>query len=205
MQTVKDTYNQIADEFDNTRKHVWNCTRNFLDKMNVNQCGLEIGCGNGKNMMYNLQLNIKGIDICDKFIDLCKKKNLNVELGDMMCLTYDNDTFDYVYSVAVLHHIDTKDKRINAINEMFRVCKNNGHIFITVWSFTQPDNAKRKFTKTDEMVSWKSNNNTYFRFYHLYLENELLDEFNSSNYKFNVINYYYELGNWILHIQKNEI
>ncbi len=204
MANVKDIYNKIAKDFDNTRYKVWKCTSDFLNNLDPNSIGLEVGCGNGKNLLYRPELKIKGIDICDKFVELCKNKNLDVIQGDMIELPYDNNSFDFVFSIAALHHLNSKELRSKAIQEMFRVCKPNGIIFVLVWAFEQPIESKRKFTKTDELVSWKSqeDGNIYYRYYHLYLENELLNEFCETKNNFDVIKNFYELGNWGIQIKK---
>ena len=49
---VKNVYNQIAHQFDNTRYRPWTCVEKFLDKIPINSTIGDIGCLNGKNMMY---------------------------------------------------------------------------------------------------------------------------------------------------------
>jgi ubiquinone/menaquinone biosynthesis C-methylase UbiE len=195
---IKDIYENISNHFNNTRYKVWDCVKTFLDNVPKNSYGLEIGCGNGKNMLYRNDINMKGIDICNNFVEICKKKNLNVIQGDMLNLPYNNDEFDFIICIAVLHHLDTKDKRIGAIKEMFRVCKNKGKIFILVWDFNQDNTSRRKFKSQDELVSWfcKEDNKYYDRYYHLYIKDELIDEIKNTNYNFNIINYFNEKNNW---------
>lgn len=202
---VRNTYNNIANHFSDTRFKVWNCTKDFLNSITSNSIGLEVGCGNGKNMMFRSDIKIEGIDICDKFVDMCKKKNLNVVQGDMTNLPYKDEQFDFVFSIAVLHHLDTLEKRIQAIKEMFRVCKKDGNIFVLVWAFEQEESSKRKFKSKDEMVSWfsREDGNTYYRYYHLYSKDELEREFEFTKNKFNIIKSFYEMGNWGLIIRKN--
>lgn len=198
MESVSETYNKIANHFNNTRYRVWSCTSKFLDSIESGKEGLEVGCGNGKNLLYRSDLKLKGIDICDNFVKICREKNLNVIQGDMISLPFDDNTFDFVFSIAAVHHLNSVDLRIKAIKEMFRVCKPDGLIFVYVWAFEQPENARRKFTKQDEMVSWlsKEDGKTYYRYYHLYKKDELLKEFQDTQYDFEIINNFYELGNW---------
>ena len=208
MESIKEVYNKISNDFDHTRYRVWTCTSDFFDLIDKDKCGLEVGCGNGKNMIYGKNLNknikIKGIDICDKFVEICQKKNLDVEQSDMLKLPYLNDSFDFVYSIAVLHHLDKEELRVHALNEMFRVCKKDGIIFVLVWAFDQEPDSKRKFTKTDELVSWQSreDGHTYFRYYHLYLKDELEKEFSKTNFQYSIIKNFYEKGNWGFIIKK---
>jgi SAM-dependent methyltransferase len=204
MASVKDTYNKIANDFDITRYRVWPRVEKFLNNLDKDKCGLEIGCGNGKNMLYRNDIKMKGIDICESFVEVCKKKGLDVIQGDMVNLPI-NETFDFVFSIAVLHHLDKKENRIRAINEMFRVCKDGGLIFVLVWAFEQEADSKRKFNSTDEMVSWKCRDDgkTYYRYYHLYKKNELLEEFNKCDYDFTIVDNIYEKGNWGIIIKKS--
>ena len=59
---------------------------------------------------------------------------------------------------------------------MFRITKNNGTIFIYVWAKKQPENSRFKFDKSDTLVPFKYNDNIFYRYYHLYEENELMNE-----------------------------
>ena len=49
---VKKVYNTIASEFDTTRYRPWSCVEDFLDNIPKESVIGDIGCGNGKNMMY---------------------------------------------------------------------------------------------------------------------------------------------------------
>ena len=80
----KKTYNDIAIEFSETRAYVWQCVKDFTKFINCSNKEhesfiLEIGCGNGKNMEYlnkniDSECNVIGIDNCENFIEICKKK-----------------------------------------------------------------------------------------------------------------------------------
>jgi ubiquinone/menaquinone biosynthesis C-methylase UbiE len=50
--SIEQVYNKIAKEFDKTRVSVWSSVKNFLDALPVESTVLDIGCGNGKNMLY---------------------------------------------------------------------------------------------------------------------------------------------------------
>ena len=78
MNDIREVYNKISNDFDDTRYRVWTCTSRFMDPLEKGLNGLEVGCGNGKNILYRKDdLHIKGIDICDKLVDICKNKNLD--------------------------------------------------------------------------------------------------------------------------------
>lgn len=204
---LKNVYNKIADEFDQTRQKVWNCVKLFLDNLKVNTSCLEIGCGNGKNMLYRDDINFTGIDFSDSFIKICKKKELDVIHGDMIDLPFSDNTYDNSISVAVLHHLYKKEDRIKALKEQIRVTKKNGLIFILVWCFKQEKN-KRAFKTNDEMVPWKSKNGKiYYRYYHLYNDDELEKEINDNLTNVKIEKTFVENGNSgiILRKLKNDL
>ena len=49
---VKNVYDQIANEFSHTRYRPWSCVEKFMDDIPSNSIIGDIGCGNGKNMVY---------------------------------------------------------------------------------------------------------------------------------------------------------
>lgn len=168
-----------------------------LKKTDVNA---DIGCGNGngngKNMLYK-SLNFKGIDICDKFIEICKERNLDVIKGNILSIPFDSNIFDNVLCIAVIHHLSLKEERINAIKELFRICKNSGRIMIYNWTFDQPIESKRHFKSQDEMVPYKKiNGKVHYRYYHLYKKGEIEEEIKLTGIRFKNIESNYERGIW---------
>ena len=131
---VKDVYNKIANEFNNTRYRPWTCVENFLDNIPKNSIIGDIGCGNGKNMLYRKDCTNIGCDFSENLVKICLEKNLNVISGDILNIPFKDNTFDYTICIAVIHHLSTNEKRKNAISELLRVTKPNGKILILVWA-----------------------------------------------------------------------
>jgi ubiquinone/menaquinone biosynthesis C-methylase UbiE len=202
---VKETYEVISDSFDKTRYKVWPCVANFLNSLEVNSYGLEVGCGNGKNMLYRKDLKIQGIDICNSFVQKCISKGLHVDLGTMTNLPYEDNSFDFVYCIAVLHHLETRELRSKAVQEMIRVCKPGGKIFILVWALEQEADSKRKFETQDTYVSWKDENTKTiaYRFYHVYTKDELESEIKCSFEHIHILKSFYEKVNYGVVFEKN--
>jgi hypothetical protein len=48
---VTDVYNKIAPHFNNTRAYIWKDIKEFILDISKNGFLLEIGCGNGKNLL----------------------------------------------------------------------------------------------------------------------------------------------------------
>ena len=128
---VVNTYNTIYKEFDKTRYSVWSFVKKYLDSLPKGSKVLEIGCGNGKNMLYRKDLNFYGCDVSCKQVELCLQKKLNVKLCDICNLQYKDNEFDYVICIATFHHLATKERRIKALQEIRRVCKNT--CLLSIW------------------------------------------------------------------------
>jgi len=203
MNQTKEIYNMIADEFDLYRVKVWNCVKIFLENFNNNHLILDIGCGNGKNIIGNSHLNFKGIDFSEKLVEKCKNKNLDVICNDMTSILYNDNMFDGFISVASYHHLDNDMDRKLALNEMYRILKPGGIGMIVVWAMEQGKKTKLKFNNNDTIVEWKSNTGrTYHRYYHIYREGELKEEITRLEPGFIITHCGYDRGNWYIHLQK---
>ncbi|MDU6037865.1 MAG: class I SAM-dependent methyltransferase [Clostridium butyricum] len=58
-----------------------------------------------------------------------KNQNLNIERGDMRKLNFENESFSFVYSYNSVFHM-TKSDVLKSINEMKRVLKSEGLLFV---------------------------------------------------------------------------
>ena len=189
METVIYTYEQIAHDFSNTRTYVWDMVKRFLDQQPNDSFGLEIGCGNGKNMKYKKTLNIIGIDKCKAFLNICKEQQLNVLNSSIDCchLPFKDASFDFVISIAVFHHLDNIHFT-KALNEMKRVMKKGAHGLITIWSV---ENQPRKsFIDGDNLVPF----NDIDRYYNIFSKERLISYLEPEYTFFN------ENGNWVIHL-----
>ena len=60
---------------------------------------IDLGCGNGslmKKLINEKRVEIQGIDISESAIEICKKKGLKAERGEIdKLLSFNDDSFDY--------------------------------------------------------------------------------------------------------------
>jgi len=198
---VKDVYDKIANEFDNTRYRPWTCVESFLKGIPTKSLIGDIGCGNGKNMLYRNDLVNYGCDFSKNLVNICLKKNLNVVYGNVLDIPFETDTFDYTMCIAVIHHLSTIENRKKAIEELIRVTKPGGKILILVWALEQPEKSRRQFNKQENMVKWKGKTGITIadRYYYVFKENELESLIDD---KYHIEKSFYELGNWgvIIHV-----
>ena len=199
---VKNVYTEIANYFDNTRAYSWDWVRNFVsiyvDPKNV---VYDIGCGNGRNMMLTNEAHFIGVDNCPKFVEICKKKNLDVVIGDMCELPFDNQSADALMCVASFHHLMTYQRRKMALLEMVRVCKDKAYIMISVWSIKQPIKTRRKFdTYGDTIVKWNQNGVIYDRYYYIFRIEEITKLFDHCGLF--IVKHTYDCGNEVFILRK---
>ena len=192
---VKNVYNIIASEFDNTRYRPWTCVESFLDNIPKGSTIGDIGCGNGKNMLYRKDCLNYGCDFSEGLVNICLEKKLNVVCGDILNIPFKDNTFDYTICIAVIHHLSTEEKRKNAIKELQRVTKKGGKILVLVWALEQEKDSKRKFSKQDNFVDWKDKKKVILgkRYYYVFKQNELESLIEDKD---NIENSFYEKGNW---------
>jgi ubiquinone/menaquinone biosynthesis C-methylase UbiE len=112
---------------------------------------LDIGCGSGK-MAENLSaegFTITAIDINAESIINNKKRNSNVDyqVADItQHLPFDDNSFDAIISGFVLVNVIPFDLRQKVVNEMSRVLKNNGIIWINEGSVSEEYNNRYKIS-----------------------------------------------------------
>jgi ubiquinone/menaquinone biosynthesis C-methylase UbiE len=89
---------------------------------------LEVGCGSGMGMIRlketwkehnQTDLNIKGLDISDYAVDVCKKRGLDAIVGNAEELPFEKDEFDIIIGQHVLEHTDME----KTLNDSLRVAK----------------------------------------------------------------------------------
>jgi len=111
----------------------------FLKK---NKCKniLDLGCGAGRHMVYlgKKGFHMTGLDISNSALNLTEKwlkkekvKNYFLIKHDMTKIPFPNESFDGVISVNTIHH-NPLNKIEKTVNEIERVLKKNGLVFITV-------------------------------------------------------------------------
>ncbi|XP_008274852.1 putative tRNA methyltransferase 9B [Stegastes partitus] len=151
---VHSVYDKIAPYFNDSRYKAWPKVRQFLLDLQPGSIVADIGCGNGKYLHINEEVFKLGCDVCRPLVDFAWSQGHEVQICDGLHLPYRDGCFDAVLSIAVIHHLSTKERRIRAIKEMARTLRVGGRIMIYVWAMEQ---KRRKFEKQDIFVPWNPN------------------------------------------------
>ncbi|EME86681.1 uncharacterized protein MYCFIDRAFT_29298 [Pseudocercospora fijiensis CIRAD86] len=211
---VHEVYEQIASHFSSTRYKPWPIIERFLQNLSPGSIGLDIGCGNGKYLTVNPNIFIIGSDRSANLITIAKNHQPHsVIVSDILDLPHQPSKFDFAISIAVVHHLSTRDRRIEAVREILKTLKaKDGRALIYVWALEQ-DGSRRGWSEKDDqdvMVPWvmrvskKAKNDdsngapaedrTFHRYYHLYRKGELEDDIHGAGGE--VVESGYEKDNW---------
>ena len=118
---VHDVYEQIAEHFSSTRYKPWPIVERFLKDLPDGSVGLDIGTGNGKYLAVNRNIFIVGSDRSTNLISVaCRHQPHSVLVAEILDLPHPADYFDFVICIAVIHHLSTDDRRVQAIDHCNR-------------------------------------------------------------------------------------
>ncbi len=136
---VNRDYNAVSKNFSRARDKEWPEMVSLINKyFNENNLVLDLGCGNGRFYLSATKqgLSYTGIDNSKELIKIARERHPegDFHLGDALKLPFKDDSFDGIFSIAVLHHIPSKEMRLRFLNEAFRVLKKDCFLIITVWS-----------------------------------------------------------------------
>ena len=78
-----------------------------------------------------------GFDSCLELVTIANSRGGEVGVADCLHLPYRSSVFDSVISIAVIHHLSTVERRVQAIQELCRITRPGGSILVYVWAFEQ--------------------------------------------------------------------
>lgn len=90
------------------------------------------GLGYGAKLLNLFFDNVYGIDISDEAVNYAKVnyEGPRFKKGDVLNIPFDDSSFNAVFSIETLEHLDKKDHK-TYLNELIRVTKTEGFIFIS--------------------------------------------------------------------------
>jgi tRNA (uracil-5-)-methyltransferase TRM9 len=210
QQHVHDIYEHIASHFSSTRYKPWPIIERFLKGLPAGSIGLDVGCGNGKYLAVNSEIFIVGSDRSYNLAAIATKHQPHaVVVADILDLPHQKAVFDFAISIAVVHHLSTTERRVEALKSILATLKIEARALVYVWAVEQ-ENSRRGWSEGDEqdvMVPWvmkgkkvngdgpsKVEDKVFHRYYHLYCRGELEDDIRSAGG--HVIEAGYEKDNW---------
>lgn len=127
---------------------------------------LDVGCGQGLiiSLLAERARHAVGLDASQTSLERAGKgiqemglNNVEFVKGDAEKLPFENDIFDTVYSIGVLHHTNNTQK---GIDEVYRVLKNGGTAVIMLYRKSCPKgimvNLLRSLSKFTDRIKGKN-------------------------------------------------
>jgi SAM-dependent methyltransferase len=188
IKKTQEDYNLIAEDFSSSRYSIWPELNLFSKYINEEDKVLDLGCGNGRLLGLFKEENViyTGIDNSEKIIEIAKRKNPEATffIMDSLDLPFQDNYFDKIFCIAVLHHIPSVYFRRQLMKEAKRVLRPGGIFIITVWNLWPQYKYFKKIIKfsilkilgkteldfKDIFVPWQNKVNRYI---HCFTKREL--------------------------------
>lgn len=204
LKVVKDNYQEIAGDFDETRKKpIWPELLKRVSNVKDGDSILDVGCGNGRLLeaLKDKKINYLGIDNSENLIALAQKNypDNKFVVGNILDLEELKEKYNFVISVAVLHHLPSFKLRQHALLQMLNATKDNGSVIFSVWRLWNNkkyrpllmQNIWKKLIGrydleiSDLLFSWKNKDGQSVsqRYYHAFTKRELKKLIKAAGYK----------------------
>ena len=151
-------YDDIAVHWNHTRgkrKVHWHRVKTFLEALPAGSMLADVGSGDGKYFGLNPGVVCVGCDRSWGLLQVSKNPAYETFCCDVVTLPLTSDTFDATICVAVLHHLASKDRRVEAIRELMRITRPGGTILIQAWALEQEEGSRMAFNEQDVLVPWR--------------------------------------------------
>lgn len=173
-------YNAIADRFSRARKETWKEFDFLFDNLKEKEDVLDLGCGNGRFYEKLKKGKYIGVDNSEELIKIAKEKyGKEIFLvADALKLPFQDQSFNKVYSFAVLHHLPFECHE-QFKEEVLRVLKKDGEFILTVWDLKkrcEKEDVKR-VSENEILIPWHGLEDHYFYIFDLKKLEELFKEF----------------------------
>lgn len=182
MENQKNIWNKIAPS--------WNAFRNksidFVSDFLKNKSGkvLDLGCGSGRNCIGKNK-EYYCVDFSQKMLDFAKENLKSKQIKGQFFqsktskLLFEDNFFDSIICISVLHCIQSKVERQKTIKEIYRTLKPGKTALISVWS--KKHRVLRNKPK-ESCVIWNLSDEKINRYNYAYDSEELKSEIEDAGF-----------------------
>lgn len=171
---VRATYDRIAAHFAETRPTPWPEVESFIDGRS-GAVALDLGTGNGRHaeLLADRARQVLAVDLSRAALQVARTRAGTAGYGiepiqaDAAFLALRSGSIDLAVYVATLHHLPTRELRVQSLDELARVLAPGGAAIVSAWSVSHDRfDAETGF---DTTVDWTlPDGETVARFYHIY-------------------------------------
>jgi len=161
---VHTVYDTVAEHWNQTRYKAWPRVDAFIRDLAPGSLVADLGCGNGKNIPAVCEVGgfVVASDICAPLVRIARDSHgdngsASALVADCLCSPFRGGIFDAAISIAVLHHLSTEPRRVQALREAARLLRPSGRLLVYCWSYEQDEEKSRsrhRFVAQDVLVPW---------------------------------------------------
>ncbi|KAI0874846.1 S-adenosyl-L-methionine-dependent methyltransferase [Hypoxylon argillaceum] len=177
---VHSVYESIAGHFSSTRYKPWPFVASFLrERVAPGAVGLDVGCGNGKYLGVRAggDVHMIGSDRSPSLVGIARERtrgdgggggsrghSSDVAVADGLALPFRRGRADFVLCIAVVHHMSTRARRVEALQALLECVRpDGGQVLVYVWALEQGSSRRGwdEGSPQDLLVPWvmKANQN----------------------------------------------
>lgn len=107
---------------------------------------LEVGCGTGRLLreMCVRGYKVDGLDASPHMLAECRQKvsgdypDTKLVLGECGNIPFDNNNYDFIYSIRLLNQTESTAYALSSIDEMIRVARPGSYVLVEFFNFFRP-------------------------------------------------------------------
>lgn len=203
-------YSEISSKYSKLKTKPWKDFQTYLssleNKFTLPKSGivLDVGCGNGRNLIlfqeknYNLIASDLSFSLLSSLIPLPAQKTQIVN-NDMRLLPLKKNISDFVLLIASIHHLRKKKDMLKVLDEITFILKKEGYLILSCWRRWKPSTRRKMvidlllfpFKKIynpnwqhgDILLPWYDEKRKVIarRYYHLFTKGELIKIIKKTN------------------------
>jgi tRNA (uracil-5-)-methyltransferase TRM9 len=199
----RDFYTRFGDTFSATRHRIQPGVRRILDSLNGDENILDLGCGNGwfarelagshhRGSYLGLDFSLPLLRDAESIPEGFPAKFLQIDLAQLSpgseqlsVIRQHTDNCSLITAFAVLHHIPSRELRLNILHTVYQLLKTNGLFIHSNWQFLNSEKLKARIQPwergavlksdvdaNDYLLDWRSGGEG-LRYVHHFDESEL--------------------------------
>ncbi len=153
MEENRRVYDLLAEDFSRTRSAVWEEFKSLGKYFQDGDKVLDLGCGNGRFLELfqsegpptpptggfgrgeGKKIQYFGADNSPKLLEIARQRypQARFALTDGLNLPFEENFFDKILCIAVLHHLPGYELRRKFLRQAHRVLKPGGSLILTTW------------------------------------------------------------------------